>query len=338
VKEFALIKALRRLLPPPGPGVSLGAGDDAAVLAPRGRPLAVTTDTQIEGVHFRREWLAPAGIGGRALEVALSDLAAMGARPRAVVVALQLPARLPGREALALMRGLIARAAARRCEVAGGNIAVYEGPLALTVTALGELPRGAPATLRSAARPGERIYATGLPGLARLGCEALARKARPTPYLRAAIRKYLAPRACVEEMAFLGRSAPLGAAIDLSDGLAGDLGHVLAESGVGARLALEAPADFKRACAALRLDAQACMLGPSDDYELLFTAPERRIAPIAPAFARRFGRPLLPLGLITPERGLWIADAAGRARRIRPAPSSTAHDPRKPCCRQRLED
>ncbi|HAK96842.1 MAG TPA: thiamine-phosphate kinase [Planctomycetes bacterium] len=316
MKEFALIKALRCMLPPPGPGVAVGVGDDAAVLAPRGRPLAVTTDTQIEGVHFRSEWLAPAGIGGRALEVALSDLAAMGARPRAVVVALQLPDTLPGRSALAIMRGLIARARARRCDVLGGNIAVCGGPLALTLTALGELPPGAKAALRSAARPGERIYATGLPGRARLGFEALSRKAPPAPFLRAAIRKYLAPRACIEEMAFLRARVRLGAAIDISDGLAGDLGHILEESGAGARILLPAPDDFTCACAALGLDAEACMLGPSDDYEILFTARERHVAPLATAFARRFGRPLVPIGLITQERGLWIADRAGRARRL----------------------
>ncbi len=316
MKEFALIQALRCMLPPPGPGVAVGVGDDAAILAPRGRPLAVTTDTQIEGVHFRREWLAPAGIGGRALEIALSDLAAMGAAPRAVVVALQLPATLPGRSALAIMRGLIARAAARRCDVIGGNIAVCGGPLAVTLTVLGELPPGAKAALRAAARPGERIYATGMPGRARLGLEALSRKAPPTPFLRAAVRKYLAPRACLEEMAFLRARARMGAAIDISDGLAGDLGHILEESGIGARLTMAVPDDFGRACASLGVNAEACMLGPSDDYEILFTARERCIAPIAAAFARRFGRPLVPIGLITRARGLWIADRAGRARRI----------------------
>jgi thiamine-monophosphate kinase len=222
------------MLPPAGAAVEVGAGDDAAVLTTSGKRLAITTDTQIEGVHFRREWLPCPGIGARALEITLSDLAAMGARPRSVVVALLLPAAMPGRSVLALMRGLIARAAARHCDVIGGNIAVYAGPLALTLTTIGEFPRDRKAILRGAAQPGECIYATGLPGRARLGLEALSRKAPLTPYLRDTVRKFLAPRACFDEIEFLLAHARIGAAIDISDGLAGDLGHILAESGTGA--------------------------------------------------------------------------------------------------------
>ncbi len=316
MKEFALIQALRDMLPPSGATVEVGAGDDAAVLALGGTRLAITTDAQIEGVHFRREWLSGPGIGARALEITLSDLAAMGARPRSVVVALLLPAALPARSALALMRGLIARAGARRCEVIGGNIAVYTGPLVLTLTAIGELPRRRKATLRAAARPGERIYATGLPGRARLGLEALARKAPLTAYLRDAVRAFLAPRARFEEVEFLLARARIGAAIDVSDGLAGDLGHILEESGTGARLAIAPPGDFVRACAMLALDAETCILGPSDDYEILFTAREEEIAPLRAAFARRFERPLVDLGTVTWERGLRLIDGAGRTRRI----------------------
>ncbi len=323
MKEFAFIAALRRILGPAEAPVRVGVGDDAAVLAGSRRPQVVTTDTQIEGVHFRLEWQRPRAVATRAVEITLSDLAAMGARPKALFVALQLPQSLVSRDALSLVRGLCAAGKRRACPIAGGNVAVYRGPLALTLTALGEMPPGRTAYLRSSARPGESIYATGMPGLARLGLEALTQKGpSPPSQLRQAIKKYFEPSACFEELEFLVKRAHIGAVIDLSDGLAGDLGHVVRESGVGAELTPAYSPYFLRACRYLHLSPEECFLGPSDDYELLFTAQSGQVDPLRSPFKKRFRRDLLKLGRIRGQGGLWLLTPAGR-RRI--APRSFEH-------------
>jgi thiamine-monophosphate kinase len=317
MKEFSFIAAIRRMLGPARAPVQVGVGDDAAVLTGSRRPQVVTMDTQIEGIHFRLEWQPPRAVAARAVEITLSDLAAMGARPKALFVAVSFPENLQSRAALALARGLCAAGNRRGAPVAGGNVAVYQGPLALTLTALGELPPGRTAFLRSAARPGEAVYVTGVPGLARLGLEALSRRG-PTPReLRQGVKKFLQPHACFEELEFLAKKIRLGAVIDLSDGLGGDLGHVLEASAVGAELEPRYPPSFLRACRCLGLEPEECFLGPSDDYELLFTARQGQVEPLVAVFKKRFRRDLLRLGRISSRRGLWILTPTGR-RRVTP--------------------
>jgi thiamine-monophosphate kinase len=319
MREFDFIAAIRRMLGPPRRPVLVGVGDDAAVLAGSRRAEVVTTDTQIEGIHFRREWQPARSVGARAAEITLSDLAAMGARPRALFAALHLPFSIRARDALAVMRGIASAAERHACPVAGGNVAGYHGPLALTLTAIGELPAGRKAFLRSGARPGDGIFVTGPPGLARIGLETLQRTRRPVPRaLRPAVRKYLEPRARFEEIEFLAASVRIGAVIDLSDGLAGDLGHVLEESEVGAELEPSVPSSYREACVLLGLDPMACMLGPSDDYELLFTAAKPLTEKLMQAFRRRFRRELWRVGRITKKRGLWLRLPGGGLRVIEP--------------------
>jgi thiamine-monophosphate kinase len=315
--EFRLIAAIRRVLGvEPAPPLLVGAGDDAAVLARSRNPTAVTTDSQIEGVHFRLAWLKPRAVGARAVEITLSDLAAMGARPRALVAAICFPRRFPMRDAISLARGVCAAGSRRACPVAGGNVAVYDGPLAVTLTALGELPGGRTPLLRSAAKPGHVLCVTGMPGLARLGLEALARGEESNRQLSSAVRKYLRPRARLKEAEFLAAETRLGAAIDLSDGLAGDLGHVLSESGAGAVLRPCYPRLYRTMCGLLDLDPEECFLGPSDDYELLFTVRSSSVERLGRLFRERFRRPLLAIGSICAERGLWIENAGGKRRRV----------------------
>jgi thiamine-monophosphate kinase len=317
VKEFEFIDRIRRLMGSPRRPILLGAGDDGAILAGSGRPQVVTTDSQIEGVHFRLDWQRPAGVGARAVEITISDLAAMGARPRALFVALVLPATLTDRSALELVRGLVQTAKQRGCPVAGGNVAVCAGPLALTLTAIGELPAGRKPLLRSSARAGDSIFVTGIPGMARLGLETLLRGARPaTALARAAVKRYREPRACFEEVEFLVRETALGAVIDVSDGLAGDLGHVLAESCVGAELVARPAPAYVATCSTLGLDPDECWLGPSDDYELLFTARGASLARLPGRFKARFRRELILVGRVTEERGLWLARPGERRRRV----------------------
>jgi len=304
MREFEYIEAIKRLVRRHSPaGLRVGIGDDAAVLRASRSPQVLSTDCQIEGVHFRFGWLTPQQAARRAVEAALSDLAAMGALPRALLAAIQLPLGFSDRKALAFARGLSAACRRHGIAFAGGNVAAYEGPFSVTLTVAGEIRSGSRPLLRSRGEPGHVIFATGLPGLARLGMEALKKKATLQPFLRKAVRAYTTPKAQLTEGTFLSRQPGVGAVIDLSDGLAGDLKHIALASGVGAELQFAPPKGFLEACSYLGLDPYESMLGPSDDYQLLFTVSRRWAERLKKSFQRRFRRKLLTLGRLTPGKG-----------------------------------
>jgi thiamine-monophosphate kinase len=291
--EFALIerieRAARRAGATRGAAVVLGIGDDAALLRlGRGEDLAVSTDALVEGVHFRWRDESPVSIGRRAMTAALSDLAAMGARPLGVVVALAAPPRLAVARVDGLMRGLAAAARRHRAPLVGGNLTRGEGT-ALTLTALGAVRRGR-ALRRSGARPGDRILVTGS-----MGGPALARARRRRSPAR--------PR--LEAGRVLAGLAGVGGSIDVSDGLVADLGHLLRASRVGAEIDVEripTPRGFAGACARLRLDPLHLALAGGEDYELLFTLRSR--SPSEAALRRRLGLPVREIGRITAGHGL----------------------------------
>ncbi len=259
--EHRWIARLLRTLPP-GPDVVVGPGDDAAALRPSRRALLVTTDTLIDGTHFRLAWETPAALGRRALRVNLSDVAAMGGTPRAAVVALAAPPRLPARVLDQLMRGLAADARRHGVAVVGGNLAAAD-QLAITVTLLGEA--GVRIVRRGAARAGDDVWVTGTLGGAGTAVRALlaGRRARRPPVpVRLAVGRRLAPLA--------------HAMIDLSDGLVQDLGHVCRASGVAGELdaaALPVHPGCRRLLGDRAPRFAACS---GEDYELLFSAPQRR--------------------------------------------------------------
>ncbi|HZA51980.1 MAG TPA: thiamine-phosphate kinase, partial [Myxococcaceae bacterium] len=208
--------------------VPVGIGDDCAVLRPRpGWDLCVTTDALVEGVHFTREHFSLADVGHKALAVNLSDLAAMGARPAWFLCALELPAWVDDRRLDGLARGMSALAREHRIALVGGNLSRARS-LSVTLTAVGEVPRGG-ALRRAGGRAGDRLYVSGRLGDARLGLallakglrgQARARQLRPTPRIALGLvaRRFAS------------------AAIDVSDGLAQDAGHLAAASGVRALL------------------------------------------------------------------------------------------------------
>ena len=171
--EDALLARITRLLGPAPAGV-LGIGDDAAIAPPGTGPALLTTDVLVEGTHFRREWSLPEEVGWKALAVNLSDAAAMGGRPRHALVSLILPSATRVESVLALYRGMRRMASRTGTTVLGGNLARGK-PLSVTITLLGDFPHGDP-VLRSGARPGDRLYVTGQPGLARLGLRLLERE------------------------------------------------------------------------------------------------------------------------------------------------------------------
>lgn len=245
----------------------LGIGDDGAVLRPRvGCDLVVVTDTLVAGHHFPDNFAA-ADIGWRAMAVNLSDLAAMGAEPRFAFLNLTLPD--PDADWLAAFaQGFFALAERHNVILAGGD--TTQGPLSITVTLLGEVPHGA-ALLRSGARPGDLVCVSGTLGDAAAGLEILLQDAdseqplvqrfrRPAP--RVALGRQLADKA--------------SAAIDVSDGLVADLGHILAASGVGARIAL-AQLPVSPALEEYSDQARDLALTGGDDYELCFCIPRNAV-------------------------------------------------------------
>lgn len=254
--EFDWIAAIARVL---GAGksadVELSIGDDAAILAPIDEAIVVTNDASVEGVHFRREWLSLEDVGYRATIAATSDVLAMGARPVALVAAWTLPPGTTQGDVEAIARGQRAACDALGTVIVGGNIA--DGPgISITTTAIG---RAAKPIRRAGARPGDRLVICGAVGEAGLGVQALLAGTRS----RAAIEAWRRPPALVEASRRLARVAH--AMIDVSDGLAQDVGHVAEASGVAIVIDVAAVRARRRAI----LAAEATTLGLADRMEHL---------------------------------------------------------------------
>ncbi len=286
----------------------VGTGDDCAVIAPRaGMQLAVSTDMLVEGRHFLST-VDPARLGHKALAVNLSDLAACGAQPLGLTLALALP-RADAVWLEAFAHGLFELAEAHDCELVGGDTTA--GPLNICITVFGEVPAGG-ALLRSGARVGDDIYVSGTVGDARLALEAFRGTVSLPGELFNAVRPALEtpqPRVALGQ-ALRGVAS---AAIDVSDGLLGDLRHVLRLSGLGGVGAV-VDADAVPRSAALAAQPEGlqrlCTLSGGDDYELIFTAP-----PAARAAVRQIeagtGVALTRIGHIDAQPALRLIDAQG---------------------------
>lgn len=295
--EFALIR--RFLTAESDERVELGIGDDAAVLHwPSGSRLVVTTDTLISGRHFPED--TPAfSIGWKSLAVSLSDLAAMGAKPQAYVLALTLPAVDPawlsdfaaGLQAVAAASGGILRVGGDTCA----------GPLAITITAFGCLAVGEAAMRRDGAQPGDAVAVTGSLGDAALALARLQAGLSCPPGLRERLDQPM-PRVAAGQ--WLRGHAH--AAIDLSDGLAGDLMHILEASGVGADIEVERlPTSTLFASLAPAAERLRLQVSGGDDYELcVCMAPEAACREVA-------GIPLQVIGKVSSEPGLRWRDGRG---------------------------
>ena len=269
--EFDLIA---RYFARPTPQAVLGPGDDCALLAPStGMELAITTDMLVAGTHFFAD-TDPTQLGWKTLAVNLSDLAAMGAKPRWVLLAGSLP---EANEAWlsTFAEGLFACAKRYAVDLIGGD--TTRGPLNLCITALGEVPAGK-ALRRDGARPGDDLWISGQPGLAALGLAQLQNKTGlPEPLKARCITTLQRPLPRVELGQALQNRALANSAIDVSDGLLADLGHIAERSGVTAAVfATQLPRLPGGVDAALARQAQ---LAGGDDYELIFSAaPDKRSA------------------------------------------------------------
>ena len=290
----------------------LGVGDDGAIVRPgAGMDLVVSTDMLVAGTHFFDD-TDPEDLGWKALAVNLSDLAAMGAQPRWAVLAAALPSADEAWIA-AFCRGFFGLAGRFEVDVIGGD--TTRGPLNLAPTVFGEIPAGQALT-RSGARPGDDIWVSGSPGLAGLGLASLrGRVALDSAAGERCVRALQRPQPRIE--LGIGLRGLAHAAIDVSDGLLADLGHVLERSGVGAEIReADLPQDAARAAPANPDIARECLLAGGDDYELLFAAaPEQR--GVIAALGERLGLPLSRIGTATVVPGeLVVRGPDGGARTV----------------------
>lgn len=288
--EFDLI---RRYFTRPTTHTVLAVGDDAAIVRPRsGMDLVISTDMLVAGTHFLPDADAES-LGWKALAVNLSDMAAMGAEPRWVVLAAALPAADEDWIA-AFCRGFFGLAERFGVDVIGGD--TTRGPLNLTPTIFGEVPAGQALT-RSGAQPGDLIWISGTPGLAALALAHLQRRVvLAEPQSSSCLKALQRPEPRVAfGIALRGLAR---AVIDVSDGLLADLGHILEQSGVSAELdeALLPRASFEAAPRDGKL-ARQCLLAGGDDYELIFTAAQDKTDAIQD-IGRRLALPLTVIGRI----------------------------------------
>jgi thiamine-monophosphate kinase len=301
--EFALIQ---RFLAdnPLSADVRIGPGDDAVVFRDG---LVVSTDISVEDVHFRRRWLSEREVGYRAVTAGLSDLAAMAATPAGVLVSLAFP---DGTDVEAVMSGVREACQDAGTYLVGGDLSRSPGPLVLDATVVGRVEHPA---LRSGALPGHELWVTGPLGASAGAVRLLESGRDPGVQLRAA---YARPQARIREAGRLARAAVLGACIDVSDGLAGDAGHLAAASGV--RVVLEAaniPIHPALGSHFRPEEELELALHGGEDYELLFSAPPG--AAVAEALPRGEAVLLSRVGRVDVGEGVWLSAPDGRERRLR---------------------
>ena len=304
--EFDLID---RFFKRPVQRADLGVGDDCALLSPRpGHQLALSTDMLVEGRHFLST-VCPVRLGHKSLAVNLSDLAACGAEPRAFLLSLSLP-RADESWLQGFSQGLLALADAHQCELIGGD--TTQGPLNISITVIGDVPQGQ-ALLRSGAQVGDDIYVSGNVGDARLALEAFrGTLSLPEAVLARCRARMEQPTARVAlGMALRGIAT---AAADISDGLLGDLGHILKQSRVGAQLQANACESLLACRTDMALPEHllhTCVFSGGDDYELVFTAPASKRDAVLAASSQSM-TPVTRIGQITEGHSALLLDAAGQ--------------------------
>lgn len=294
--EFDLIRRFLDDAPGEGPGVRVGPGGDCAIVT--GEGIALTVDMAVEDVHFRRGWLEPDELGYHAATGAISDLAAVAARPIGILASVALG---PGDErgaGMGVMEGVTAAARDHGAVLLGGDLTRSPGPLVVDVVAVGDVGAAGVAEplLRSGARTGDEVWVTGELGAAAAAVEAWLRGDEPEPAARAA---YARPRARTREALWLRERQVPTAMVDLSDGLAGDAGHIAAASGV--RIRMEAAALPVAPAAGGADGGRAIRLAAAggEDYELCFTAPPGTVdRGLVRSFEEAFGVRLTRVGAV----------------------------------------
>jgi thiamine-monophosphate kinase len=328
VGEHELIAFIRSRTGPPPAWMPVGIGDDAAVVEPvRGSLTVLKTDGLVEGIHFDRRFCTAFDVGWKALAVNLSDVAAMGAAPRAALLSISLPAALPFADFAGLLDGFLALARDARVALAGGNLTRSPGPLVVDVSVTGFVRRR-DVLRRSGARAGDVVFVSGAVGSARAGLESLSAAADDgralAGNLEGAAARYRRPAPRSRLGALLGRARAATACMDLSDGLADAVTQVATASGRGARIHTDAlPIDpaVRRWFEARGGDPVTAACAGGDDYELLFTVPRRRLGRLRHVIREARGVAVTRIGEITADRDIVLV----RDGRPEPLPAGFVH-------------
>jgi thiamine-monophosphate kinase len=323
LREFQLIEHLRRRFGRTGPSVILGMGDDTAVIkSPPRRHLLLTADLLTEDIHFTRSTSTYEDIGYKAAVANLSDIAAMGGTPHALAVSIAIPPSGTLSAMDKLYRGLMAACRPYGVALIGGDTSASRHGLFLSVTLTGYVAPGR-ILRRAGARIGDIVYVTGTLGDSLAGLQILKTRSgtglsrKDSRYL---IARHHRPTPRVQAGQFLAAGRLATAAIDVSDGLSGDLAHLCEQSAVGVEIDAAA-LPLSRACrayaAATKTDPVQLALRGGEDYELLFTVPATRRATLE-RLRRRAGCRLTPIGVIRPKRsGITLKTGRGDASPLR---------------------
>lgn len=309
-REFDLIRRFLVRDRVARPDVRVGPGDDAAMVVEDG--IVLSTDLNIEGIHFRREWIPSFNIGWRAAAAALSDLAAMAARPVGVLASLAIADEDAEEMAVEVMEGIEAAAARVGGIVLGGDLSRSPGPLILDITVVGAT---IDPVLRSDARAGEEVWVTGELGCS-AACVAMLLRGEAPP--AGAMERFARPLPRTREALWLRERRVPRAMLDISDGLAGDAGHIAAASGISLVLDRSGVPIHPAAAATTATPDEAFGLAVSggEDYELCFTAEPAAAAGVVQAFETEFGIPLTRVGVVEAGEGVWWRGDGGARERV----------------------
>jgi thiamine-monophosphate kinase len=317
--ENKIIQLLTNRYHTKSPLVTRGIGDDAAVIRPRHADeyWVITTDMLAEGIDFRRDWITPRRLGCKSIAVNLSDLAAMGARPRLFTVSLAVPSGISERWILEFHEGLTAAGCAEGAQLIGGDLSRSESGIVISVTALGE-SLNRKVLYRSGGRAGDLLYVTGTLGQSAAGLKLLQNgRKRPRSHpQRAAIQAHQTPTPRCETGLWLAQCGLIHCMMDLSDGLSMDLPRMCAASGVGAEIDL-ADLPIFRNSRLWSCDPVELALDGGEDFELLFAVPASRSALFEKLYPAKFPK-ITKIGKMTLEAGkVWTIGPDNSRLRLR---------------------
>lgn len=310
--ENALVAQIERTFgPAKAKGMIVALGDDAALWSPAcGHETILTCDWFLEDSHFLRDKHSPDAVGWKCLARAVSDIAAVGGKPRCFLLSLALPNILTGKWLSSFLRGLHRASGRLGCELAGGDITRQEKVI-ISITVIGEVRPG-DTVLRSGANPGDLLFVSGTLGEADLGLRELRRKRGMAKATGVVLRKHLYPEPRLALGQWLAKNRLATAMMDISDGLSMDLPRLCSASRVGARIHANSLPVSRLTTAT---DAQELALHGGDDYELLFTVKRRNAKRLPRSFR---GLRLTHIGEITRERKILLQTKGGEAVRLRP--------------------
>lgn len=320
--EFGFIRSIMKGCMQNPEGVIRGIGDDCAVIGPyENRVFLITTDLLMEHVHFLPGPKSYRDLGAKTVAVNLSDIAAMGGVPRHLFLSIAIPSGMFVEDLSQLYAGMNDLCGLHRVNLLGGDTSASSDGLLINITLIGEADPAA-VLYRNGASPGDAIYVTGTLGNAQAGLHLLTGKMHaPQDISEQLIVAHNRPQPRVETGRLIAESLLASAMIDISDGLTSDLGHLCEESAVGARLfekQLPLSEELKIFCRVNNLDPRAIALSGGEDYELLFTVPEKN-ADLLEKQLKRQGYKLFKIGEIMRQSGLHLVSSEGLERQINPS-------------------